>query len=196
LVGKVLGPDGRGVEGDLLAGIEWAADEGARIISMSVSAPPLPGDTYSSLFEGVAHDLLEQGVVLVAAAGNESRRSRGFVAAPGRPASSPSVVSVAAVDADLQVAEFSNGSYGSAVGQIDIAGPGVDVLSAWLEPARYRNLSGTSMATPHVVGVLALLLEQQPQLTGRALVHELFAHAERLPVASTDVGVGLVQGPM
>ena len=197
LVGKVLGDDGRGREGDVLAGIDWAVEQGCRVVSMSLGSRPVPGEHYSEVFEQVAAQLLaaSPGVVLVAAAGNESARARGLVAPVGRPASSPSVLAVAAVDRVLRVADFSNASAGTEGGQVDLAGPGVDVLSAWPLPERYARHSGTSMATPHVSGVLALWLEARPGARAAEVVGELLRTARRLDAPSVDVGAGLVQAP-
>lgn len=196
LTGKVLDADGTGREADVLAGIDLAVDRGARVVSMSLGSLPLPDETYSQVFEDVAADLLADGpgVVLVAAAGNESDRSRGLVAPLGRPASSPSVLAVAALDQTLGVAEFSNAASGADLGQVDVAGPGVEVLSSWLDGQR-RLLSGTSMATPHVAGVLALLMQAHPEWTAARVVAELQRRARRLPAPSVDVGAGLVQAP-
>jgi subtilisin family serine protease len=197
-VGKVLGDDGRGREGDVLAGIDWAVERGCRIVSMSLGSRPVPGEHFSAVFEDVAAELAASapGVVLVAAAGNDSDRRRGRVAPVGRPASCPSAVAVAAVDRRLEVAWFSNAGAGPGAGQIDVAGPGVDVLSAYPQPrGPYAALDGTSMATPHVAGVLALLAESRPQAGVPELVGELSRLARRLPAPSVDVGSGLVQAP-
>jgi subtilisin len=197
-VGKVLGSDGRGREGDVLAGIDWAVERDCRVVSMSLGSPAVLGEPYSAVFEQVAAELAEgtPGTVLVAAAGNDSARSRGRIAPVGRPASCPSVVAVAALDRALQVADFSNAGAGTPGGQVDVAAPGVDVLSAYPEPeGPYVRLDGTSMATPHVAGVLALLAEGRPEATVPALLRALLAAARRLPAASTDVGAGLVQAP-
>ncbi|HVM26354.1 MAG TPA: S8 family serine peptidase [Mycobacteriales bacterium] len=196
LSGKVLGDSGAGREADVLAGIDLAVDRGARIVSMSLGSLPRPGERYSAVFEDVAADLLADGpgVVLVAAAGNESERARGRVAPLGRPASSPSVLAVAALDRTLEVADYSNAAGGGDAGQVDIAAPGTDVLSAWPGGGR-RRLSGTSMATPHVSGVLALLLQAHPDWTAPQAVDELRRRARRLAAAPADVGAGLVQAP-
>lgn len=196
LIGKVLGSSGSGREADVLAGVELAVDRGARVVSMSLGSVAVPGESYSRVFEDVAADLLAEGpgVVLVAAAGNESDRSRGVVAPLGRPASSPSVLAVGALDRSLAVADFSNAASGADAGQVDIAAPGTDVLSAWLGGER-RTLSGTSMATPHVSGVLALILQGHPDWTAVQAVCELHRRARWLAAASADVGSGLVQVP-
>ena len=141
------------------------------------------------MFEQVARELLDEGVVLVAASGNESAREQGRVAPVGRPANCPSVVSVGAVGPDLGVAAFSNG--GAA---LDLVAPGVDVLSAW-PGGGTRVLDGTSMATPHVAGVLALLLQAYPELAARDVVRRLLAQARQVPGDRQSVGAGLVQRP-
>ena len=183
---KVLDRDGRGREADVLAGLEWAVEQGCRVVSMSLSSP---GDDGSSqVFEQVASELLDEGVVLVAAAGNESDRPR-YVAPVGRPAGCPSVVAVGAVARDLSLAPFSNGGP-----RLDLVGPGVEVLSAWPGGGR-RVLDGTSMATPHVAGVVACLLQQAPDAPARDVVARLLTAAVRLDGPREGVGAGLVQRP-
>jgi subtilisin family serine protease len=131
--------------------------------------------------------------LVIAAAGNDSHRP-GDIEPVGRPANCQSIMAVAAVDVNMQIAFFSNGSINAGGGSVDIAGPGVDVRSSWLMPQRYNTISGTSMATPHVSGIAALWLEAQ-QLSASMLWAKLTQSAKRLGLASSDVGSGLVQAP-
>ena len=198
--GKVLSNRGSGADGGILAGIEWALTNGCQVISMSLGAPTRPGDTYSQVYEQVGQRTLRRGTLIVAAAGNESRDpSTGKRLSPpnpvGYPANAPSLMAVAALNAQLQIAAFSNSSINPKGGQVDIAGPGVDVYSTWPMPTRYRSISGTSMATPHVAGIAALYAEATGQ-TGQALWGLLMRDAQRLLLPSVDVGVGLVQAPL
>ena len=94
----------------------------------------------------------------------------------------------------MQVARFSCAGLNPEGGQVDIAAPGVDVYSSWPDDS-CRRLNGTSMATPHVAGVVALLAEANPKATVAELKDTLITSALRLPLASTDVGAGLVQAP-
>ncbi len=190
LVGKVLSNAGRGAEGGILAGMQWAITEGAKIISMSLGAPAPP----SAAYETAGQRALDRGTLVVAATGNESRRRFGQIAPVGRPANSPSIMGVAALDSRLQVADFSNGGTGHGSGQVDIAGPGVDVFSTWPSPRNYHTISGTSMATPHVAGIAALWAEARGA-TDRALWQLLTSEARRLQHSSADVGAGLVLAP-
>ncbi|GLY03926.1 S8 family serine peptidase [Actinoplanes sp. NBRC 101535] len=191
--GKVLGNSGRGTDRGILAGIDWAVTEGCRVISMSLGAPARLGDTYSKVYEEVARRAQAKGTIIVAAAGNESRRP-GVVNPVGHPANCPSIMAVAAVGPDQSVAWFSCSGQNPDGGQVDVAAPGVDVLSS-VAPDGYRRLSGTSMATPHVAGILALLAEADPGATPAELWVRLQAGAKRLQAPSADVGAGLVQAP-
>lgn len=190
---------GSGSDGGILAGIEWAITNGCQIISMSLGAPARPGDTYSQVYEQVGKRVLSRGSLIIAAAGNESSDRKGKRLVPpnpvGHPANSPSIMAVAAVDAQLQIAAFSNSSINPSGGQVDIAGPGVAVYSSWFLPSRYRTISGTSMATPHVAGIAALYVEATGK-TGLDLWGLLMRDSQRLALASVDVGSGLVQAPI
>jgi subtilisin family serine protease len=105
-------------------------------------------------------------------------------------------MAVAALDSSLKVARFSNRGINPSGGQIDIAAPGVDVYSSFPMATRYRRLSGTSMATPHVAGVAALLAQANPGARGAALWQLVTTRARRLALlSSADVGAGLVQAP-
>ena len=193
-VGKVLSDAGSGGDRAILAGINWAITQGCRVISMSLGAPTAVGDTYSKVYEAVAQRALGRGSVIVAAAGNDSMRP--YTTAPvSHPANCPSILAVAALDNALAVAEFSNAGLNPEGGQVDIAAPGVDVHSAWPEPQSTNTISGTSMATPHVAGVVALLAEAHPQASAAELKDLLLSGARRLELPSSDVGAGLLQAP-
>lgn len=146
---KVLADNGSGAWSWIASGIVWAADNGARVINMS-----LGGSSGSSTVEDAVNYAWGKGVVLVAAAGNSGTSS------PSYPAFYQNVIAVAATDQNDAKASFSN--YGT---WVDIAAPGVSILSTapdhsnkiWGKGVKYGTLSGTSMATPHVAGVAGLV---------------------------------------
>jgi subtilisin family serine protease len=190
--GKVLGDDGMGTDRSVIAGMDWALDQGCQIISMSLGSATQVGDQPNADFEQIGQACLDGGLVVIAAAGNESRRPA-YVAPVGSPANASTIMAVAALDRALGVAPFSCG--GVNPGQdVDIAAPGVDVLSS-LPGSRYGRLSGTSMATPHASGVAALIAQSDMKYRGRALWERLLELAGTLPHPARDVGKGLLQAP-
>ncbi|WP_414585010.1 S8 family peptidase [Scytonema sp. PCC 10023] len=193
-VGKVLSNEGTGTDAGILQAIEWAIASGCDIISMSLGSRTRPGDSYSRVYEAVAQRALKSGTLIIAAAGNESQRAQGIVNPVAHPANCPSIMAVAALDSQLRVADFSDGGINPDGGQVDIAGPGVNIYSSWPMPTQYRTISGTSMATPHVAGIAALHA-QVSGLKGQELWSRLTQSARRLPLPSVDVGTGLVQAP-
>lgn len=185
--GKVLGNEGSGSDAGILAGINWAMTNNCAVVSMSLGAEVAePHPPYT-----IAGDrALAQGTLIIAAAGNNANRpdDPGFV---GAPANSPSIMAVGALDSALAVARFSARSTPARGGQVDVAGPGVEVFSSWPMPDRYNTISGTSMATPHAAGVAALWA----QATGRRgleLWGTLAQETRRIDRSSLDVGLGLV----
>ena len=187
LVGKVLNNAGSGADGGILAGINWAIQSGARIISMSLGAPVGVGAPPSAAYENVGRAALNAGCLIIAAAGNNN----GPV---GRPANVQSIMAVAAVDSNLRRASFSCRGINPNGGEVNIAGPGVGVFSSWPMPARYNSISGTSMATPHVAGIAAMW-SQRTGLRGLALWQKLVSTARNINQLPIDVGAGLVQAP-
>jgi subtilisin family serine protease len=190
--GKVLGDDGRGTDRSIIAGMEWALEQGCHIISMSLGAETFIGDRPSDEYEDIGRICLDAGALVVAAAGNESGRP-GFVAPVGSPANASTILAVAAVDKSLRVADFSCGGLNPDQ-DVDIAGPGVAVRSS-VPGGGHRDLDGTSMATPHVAGIAALIAQSDPRYRGWALWARVLQTARRLSLPARDVGKGLVRAP-
>jgi len=193
-VGKVLSDRGSGAEGWILAGIDWAIANGCRVISMSLGRPVAVDEAPDPDYESIGRRALDQGCLIIAAAGNDSQRPAS-TSPVGAPANAVAIMAVGALDSDLQVAPFSNGERNPCGGSVDIAGPGVQVYSASPMPRRYHTMSGTSMATPHVAGIAALLAEANPQASAHKLWTILTQTARRLDIPCSDVGSGLVQAP-
>lgn len=177
---------------DLTGAMLDCADAGANVISMS-----LGGDFPSPLEERTATKLQRQGILVIAAAGNGTSPAEAQGQGPSwfnsfqYPASYASVVSVAALDRSLERAEFSQRNH-----QVTLTGPGVDVLSTATGGGTTR-MSGTSMATPHVAGVAALVWSNYKSCSATEIVDALKKSTLDLGGAGYDVdyGWGLVQAP-
>lgn len=170
LNGKVLDDEGYGNDSGILAGMEWAAAQGADIVNLSLGG----GDTpeIDPLEAAVNKLSAEKGILFAIAAGNEGEGGASTVGSPG---SADAALTVGAVDDKDVLAPFS--SRGPRVGdgaiKPDVTAPGVDITAAAApgsvidkevgqKPPGYLTISGTSMATPHVAGAAALLKQQHP----------------------------------
>ncbi|NCQ93683.1 MAG: S8 family serine peptidase, partial [Microcystis aeruginosa LG13-03] len=183
--GKVLSNAGSGSQSWILAGMEWAIASRCAVISMSLGNTV---STPSTAYETIGRRALQNGCLIIAAAGNHRP---GTV---GQPANSPSIMAVAAIDSNLRLASFSCGSGTAQGANVDIAGPGVAIYSSVPMPRRYDVFNGTSMATPHVAGIAALHA-QASGVRGAQLWQLLTSKALRLSIPTVDVGSGLVQAP-
>ncbi len=163
---KVLSDDGRGSLDGVARGIVYAADNGAWVINMSLGGPAGFGQ---SVIDRAIQYADSKGTIVVVAAGNSDTDAMKF-----SPANNPLVITVAAVDRKDDRAFFSN--YGK---KIDIGAPGVCIISTVPEKNKiptdrypilekfYGVLSGTSMASPHAAGEVALILGANPELHGQ-----------------------------
>jgi len=193
---RVLGCKG-GYESDIASAIVWASggvvsgvpqnNHVARVLNMSLSSigPSPCGVTY----QNAINEAVSRGAVVVVAAGNDN-----VDAGTRSPGNCKGVITVAAVDRNGEKAPFSN--YGSIV---DISAPGVAILSTYnggySSPASdtYSYQSGTSMAAPHVSGVIALMLSSKPELTPEDVVNILKNTAKPFPQGcSLGCGSGIV----
>jgi subtilisin len=178
-VGKVLTNAGSGTQAGVLAGMNWAIANRCPVISMSLGASIPAQPSYTAAGQAA----LNNGCLIIAAAGNSNGGPT------GAPANSPTIMSVSSVDSNLKPSSFSS------IGKVEITAPGRDVFSSWPRPTRYKTISGTSMATPHVAGCAALWAETSPNLRAMNLWRKLQATAKHLPFAASRVGAGLVQAP-
>ncbi len=132
----------------ILKSIDHAVNQGAKVINMSFAGPPDPS------LHRTLKAAAEKGVILIAAAGNAGPKSP-----PLFPAADPNVIAVTATDSSDRVFKMANRGP-----HIEVAAPGVDILAPAPE-AGYQMSTGTSIATAHVSGVVALMLEKDPTLT-------------------------------
>jgi Subtilase family len=162
---------------NIIKGLDWAADNGARVVNMSFAGPADPRLKDALIKAGA------KGIVLIAAAGNA-----GPTSPPLYPAADPGVIAVTAVDASDAV--FSGANRGK---YIAVAAPGVDVLVP-APDASYQLTTGTSVAAAEVSGVVALLLERNPRLTPKDVRRILIRTAKHLGPRGSEreYGAGLV----
>jgi len=144
---KVLDKSGTGYISDIIAGLQWSVSNGMDIVNMSF------GSNYpNEAFEAAINAASDAGVIIVAAAGNDG-------SAVDYPAAYEKTIAVSATDSGNNLASFS--SRGE---QVDVAAPGVSIYSTY-KGSTYATMSGTSMATPHVSGIIALMLQRDPGMT-------------------------------
>lgn len=151
---KVLNDNGFGSQHTIIKGILTAADNGADVISMSLGGAS--SDSRQKAYKKAFDYAKAKGAIIVVAAGNSNSNAKNFV-----PAGVDGVISVSAVDNNLDKAVFSNFITDLKMG---IAAPGVNIFST-LPNNNYGSFNGTSMACPHVAGVLGLMKSLQPNLT-------------------------------
>ncbi|MBC9712673.1 S8 family serine peptidase [Streptomyces sp. TRM66268-LWL] len=195
-VGKVLSDGGSGSDSEIIAGMEWAAkDIDAKVISMSLGTQE-PGDGTDPMSQAVNNLTEETGALFVIAAGNS-----GYSGSIGSPGAADSALTIGAVDSTDTAAGFT--SKGPRMGdnalKPDLSAPGVDILAARSSliegEGSYMSISGTSMATPHVAGVAALLAEKHPDWTPRQLKDALMSTSKTLTDSPYDLGAGRVSVP-
>jgi subtilisin family serine protease len=166
---KVLDSAGSGTYASVASGIVWAAQHGARVMNLS-----LGGAGFSqTLCDAVATATTTYKSLVVAAAGNSASST------PSYPAACAGAVGVAATDSNDAPATFSN--YGSP--NVFVSAPGVGILSTYFG-STYRTLSGTSMATPFVTGLAALLVGQDSASTPTTLKQRLAQTSDKVGTAT------------
>ncbi|MEU0414044.1 S8 family peptidase [Streptomyces griseorubiginosus] len=167
LNGKVLDDTGSGDDSGILAGMEWAAAQGADVVNLSLGGQDTP--EIDPLEAEVNKLSAEKGILFAIAAGNSGPES------VGSPGSADAALTVGAVDDKDKLADFSSTGPRAGDGAIkpDVTAPGVDITAAAAKgsvidqevgekPPGYLTISGTSMATPHVAGAAAILKQEHP----------------------------------
>ena len=137
----------------VFTGLEWVIENRCRVLTMSLG---FRGD--DNTWDGLIESLRANGVVPWIAAGNEGENS---VRSPG---SAPGSITVGAVDSNKRVPDFSSSILVQGANLPEIVAPGVNVISA-MNGGGSQGMDGTSMATPHVAGVAALLIQENPSAT-------------------------------
>lgn len=185
---KTLAYNESGFSSDVANGVIWAADHGARVINMSLGAY---GGS-KALEKAVAY-ALSKGSIVVAAMGNDrDDPDRGYGESPSYPAALPGVIAVGATDAADKSAYFSNAGR-----WISVSAPGDSIYSTTpTKPVKghvsqdYDYMSGTSMATPVVSGVIALMLSLTPNLSPAQIKSRLEQTADDVSVPGFDTATG------
>jgi len=171
---KFMGRGGFGTTKDAIEAINYAIDRKRNGVNVRVINASWGSTLYSKALEDVIRAAGEEGILFVAAAGNNgSSNDR----SPHYPSNYdlPNVISVAALDRSDSLASFSN--FGTKT--VHIAAPGRDILSTWLGDD-YREASGTSMAAPYVAGVAALVLASEPKLSVEKLRERVLKSVDKI----------------
>ncbi len=158
---------------DVIIGIQYAIEQDADIINLSIG-----GTEPSEMLNDAIQSAYKAGILIVAAAGNEGENTHDY------PAAYDHVLAVSATDSSDRIADFSN--YGT---DIDLAAPGSEIYSS-VPHNKYEFWSGTSMATPVVAGVAALVWSANPSLTNAQVEEQLYRTADDLGPSGKDIYYG------
>ncbi|WP_433256697.1 S8 family peptidase [Streptosporangium sp. CA-135522] len=191
-IGKVLDDSGTGTWSGIIEGMQWAATSGAKVVSMSIGGEPTDGtDPVSQALDELS---ASTGTLFVVAAGNN-----GTAESVSTPGSAASALTVAATDKSDGLASFSSrGPRLDATIKPDIAAPGLSIVAARAAGTSlgtpvndsYTNLSGTSMATPHVSGAAAILSQRHPGWKAPQLKAALMSTSKDVGLTVYERGAG------
>jgi beta-mannanase len=171
---RALDETGTGYTSDIADGIQWAADNGADVINLS-----LGGGGYTETLQNAVAYAQGKGVLLVTAAGNDYGGSVSY------PAAYSECMAISALDSDGSLASYSNTGP-----KVELAAPGTNLLSTWTDDG-YNSISGTSMATPIVSGVAALVLSHRT-LSNQEVRKHLTDTSIDIGLSSEEQGAGKV----
>jgi len=173
LMAKVLNDEGSGTSQDILDGIRWAVEAGADILSMSLGSSEPDEEIHQALLLAIS-----KGIFVITAAGNEGPD----LDTVGYPAGFPEMVAVGSIDRRKRLSQFSSRGR-----QVDVVAPGDEITSCY-PPRGYAVLSGTSMATPFVSGVVALALAKHRKMGGKTPLRTQKDLIQHLCRTSADAG--------
>ncbi|MGW7413428.1 S8 family serine peptidase [Streptomyces sp. NPDC054863] len=189
VVGKVLGDDGSGSDSSVIEGMDWAARSGAKVVSMSLGGGD-GADGTDPLSTAVNELTAQTGVLFTVAAGNSGPAATTV----GSPGAADAALTVGAVDSADKVTSFSSrGPRGGNGGlKPEITAPGAQIVAARAAGTTmgtpvgdaYTTASGTSMATPHVAGAAAILVQRHPDWTAARLKNQLISTAKTTAATS------------
>ena len=173
---RVLDCAGEGTYASVIAGLNWIAGNyrtgDSAVVNMSLGGPP------SSSLDEAVENLISRGIPVVVAAGNDNLDACNY-----SPARTPAAITVGATtDVDAR-ASYSN--FGTC---LDIFAPGTAIPSTWLGTSYYAFLNGTSMAAPHVAGVIARFIAQYPGLTPAQITNSIKTSSTKNLVTSPGTG--------
>jgi len=196
---KVLGGDGGGSISDVIAGIQWTIDNKSRyntkIMTLSLGTKPKANYEDDPLCKAV-NAAVDSGITVVVAAGNGGPDASTITS----PAISPKVITVGACDdrkestsKNISIPDFSSrGPTPDGLRKPDILAPGVEINSLSNSSSGYHSLSGTSMATPIVAGSIALLYENNPNLSPLEVKEIITSNAHSLGLGPDVQGSGVL----
>ncbi|MBK9271497.1 MAG: S8 family peptidase [Saprospiraceae bacterium] len=191
---KVLNDSGSGMSSWIIAGMEWCVRNRIKVASMSLGGASNPSVAYANAIKRC----YDHGVVVVIASGNSFGSSFPWVCAPANSiisgVANASPLAVGAVDRASVIAGFSSrGGRVALWNQVGCVAPGVSINSTFLANG-YRALSGTSMATPHVAGLAALIVQRYPGITAPNVKRRITTTSRDLGAAGFDItyGFGLI----
>jgi subtilisin family serine protease len=173
---KFLGRGGFGSTKDAIEAINYAVDRKKKGVNVRIISASWGSTQYSKALEDAIRAAGDEGILFVAAAGNSSTDNDKRKHYPSN-YDLPNVVSVAALDSSDLLASFSN--FGAKT--VHVAAPGKEIVSTWLNDG-YREASGTSMATPHVSGIAALIIANEPDISVKELRSRLLKSYDPLDV--------------
>ncbi len=181
---KFLGRGGSGTTEDAIEAINYVIDRKKAGVNIRIISGSFGSNQRSQAFEDVIKAAGDAGILFVAAAGNDGTNNDNLPHYPSN-YDLPNVVSVAALDRNDNITSFSN--FGS--NSVDVAAPGKDILSTWLNGG-FKSISGTSMATPYVSGVAALIVAKNPKISVSDLRKRLLSSVDKLDVLNGKVSTG------
>jgi subtilisin family serine protease len=193
---KVLRGDGSGSTSDVMAGVEWAVQQGAQVVNLSLGSDGACDGT--DALSVTCDAAMSKGAVMCIAAGNAGSGA----STVGSPGCAKSVITIGATSKTDQIADFSSrGPTSDNRIKPDVCFPGVGIASCrasgtsmgTVVDSNYTSASGTSMATPHAVGACALLLQAKPSLTPQQIKDLLMSTAKNLNADPNAQGEGRAQ---